>query len=149
VPRSAALGGDVGLVDSLGSPALASEYAQLDAFIQAEPCLRAQRGRILARNSCRNPWFGTLNARLTRAFPTAAGQSLELTADVYNLLNLIRRRWGQDRVTTLAPSVPLLKLAGYDALYGRGVYQLALPGRNQIQDFESRWRVELGLRYGF
>jgi len=32
----------------------------LDGFIESEPCLRRQRGRILQRNSCRNPWFGTL-----------------------------------------------------------------------------------------
>ena len=131
---------------ALANPA---DWAPLDAFIQAEPCLREQRGRILVRNSCRNPWFGTLNARLTKVLPTVAHQSLELTADVHNVLNLISRRWGQSRVTTLAPSVPLLRLVGYDATGGRGVYQLALPARNQVQDFESRWRAELGVRYGF
>ena len=129
--------------------AVPAEWARLDTFIQAEPCLRIQRGRMLQRNRCRNPWFGTLSAQLTKALPIVAGQSLELTADIYNLPNLMSRRWGQYRVTTLDPRVPLLSLVGYDAGAGRGVYQLALPGRNQAQDLESRWQVVLGARYSF
>ena len=121
----------------------------IDPFIEREQCLRRQRGRILERNSCRNPWFGTLNARVTKAFPTVAGQSLELTADVYNMLNLLNRDWGQYRVTTLDPSEPMLFLAGYDATAGRGIYRPQLPGFRQIQDLASRWQVELGVRYIF
>jgi len=126
-----------------------SVYALLDGFIRAEPCLRSQRGRILERNSCRNAWFGTLSARLTKAFPTVAGQSLEVTADVYNVLNLMNQQWGQYRVTTLDPRIPLLSLAGYDTTRARGVYQVQLRGRNQAQDLESRWQVVLGARYAF
>ena len=115
-----------------------------------DPCLREYRGRLLSRNSCRNPWFGTVNARLSKAIPTRAGQSLELTVDLYNLLNLIDRDWGQYRATfSNNPTVPMLRLAGYDPGGGRGVYQLALPARNEIQDFESRWQAEVGVRYVF
>ena len=126
-----------------------SDWRSLERFIESEPCLREQRGRILARNSCRNPWFGTLNARLTKAFPTGSGQSLEVTADVYNVLNLINRQWGQSRVTTPEVRVPMLRLVGYDASTGRGVYRLQLPGLRQIQDLASRWQMELGVRYVF
>jgi hypothetical protein len=129
--------------------AVPAEWSKLDAFIRAEPCLNEQRGRILERNSCRNPWFGTLSARLTKTFPTVGAQSLEVTADVYNLLNLLSRRWGQYRVTTLDPRVPLLALTGYDQTRGRGVYRIALPERNAVQDLESRWQVVLGARYAF
>lgn len=154
VPRNVVAGGDIVLVqpDAQGRlvPAPASEYANLDSFIQADPCLREHRGRLLSRNSCRNPWFGSLNARLSKAIPTARGQSLELTVDVYNLLNLISREWGQYRATFgNNPSVAMLRLAGYDPSGGRGVYQLALPARNEIQDFESRWQAEISLRYVF
>ena len=126
-----------------------ADWGLLNRFIEDEPCLRRQRGRILARSSCRNPWFGTLNARLTKAFPTLSGQSLELTADVYNVLNLLNRQWGQSRVTTLDPGVPMLQLAGYDASVGRGIYRLQLPGLRQIQDLASRWQMELSVRYVF
>lgn len=121
----------------------------IDPLIEREPCLRRQRGRLLERNSCRNPWFGTLNARVTKALRTVPGQSLELTADVYNVLNLLSRDWGQHRVTTLDGSLPMLFLAGYDASTGRGIYRPQLPGFRQIQDLASRWQVELGVRYSF
>jgi len=126
-----------------------SVYALLDGFIEAKPCLREQRGRILERNSCRNPWFGTLNARLTKVLPTLAGQSLELTADVYNILNIVNQRWGQSRVTTLDPQVQLLQFVGYDATAGRGIYRLLELPRDQLQDLASRWQMELSVRYVF
>ena len=131
---------------ALASPA---DWGRLNRFIDSESCLRRQRGRIAERNSCRNPWFGTLNARLSKAFPTVRGHSLELTADVYNLLNLINRQWGQYRVTTGEVRAPLLRLVGYDASAGRGIYRLQLPGLRQIQDLASRWQMELGVRYVF
>jgi hypothetical protein len=108
--------------------AVPAEWGTLNQFIENEPCLRKQRGRLLARNSCRNPWFGVLSARVTKGFSTFAGQSLELTADLYNVLNLLDRDWGQSRVTTVEPSATMLSLAGYDAAAGRGIYRLQLPG---------------------
>ncbi|HJX87082.1 MAG TPA: hypothetical protein VJ277_05900, partial [Gemmatimonadales bacterium] len=128
----------------------AAEYARLDEFIRAEPCLRHHRGRLLSRNSCRNPWFGTVDARLTKPWPTGAGRFLELTVDLYNLLNLFSRSWGQYRVTfSNNPTVPMLRLTGYDTGGGRGIYQLVLPARNEVQDLESRWQAEVGMRYVF
>jgi hypothetical protein len=154
VPANASPGGDIALVeldpDRRLVPARASEYARLDAFIRSEPCLRAHRGRLLGRNSCRNPWFGSINARLTKPIPTGAGRSLELALELYNLLNLFDREWGQYRVTfSNNPSVPMLRLTGYDAGGGRGVYQLALPARGEVQDLESRWQAEMSVRYRF
>jgi hypothetical protein len=126
-----------------------SAYALLDSFIEAVPCLRAQRGRILARNSCRNAWFGTLNARATKAFPTIRGQSLEVSADVYNVLNLINPRWGLSRYDGLTFGTDLLVLRGYDTANSRGIYQFVPPPRNQIEDLASRWQMELSVRYLF
>ncbi|HEV8509284.1 MAG TPA: hypothetical protein VGQ48_02405, partial [Gemmatimonadales bacterium] len=140
-----------GSVPGLGTVAEQdSVYALLDRFIRAEPCLHAQRGRLMARNSCRNPLFGTLHARVTKDIPTVAGQSLELTADVYNVLNLLNRRWGRSRLNALNPPVqPLLRLVGYDASAGRGIYRPQIPALGQIQDLASRWQVELSVRYAF
>ena len=126
-----------------------AHWRTLDSFIEREPCLRRQRGQILQRNSCRNPWFGALNARVTKAFPTQLGQSLELTADVYNVLNLANQHWGLSRVTTSSPSVSMLRFVGYDEGAGRGRYLVQLPGQRQVQDLASRWRLEFSVRYVF
>ena len=154
VPESVGPGGDIMLVqpDQQGRlvAASASEYARLADFIQAEPCLRGSRGRLLSRNACRNPWFGTINARLSKSVPTRAGQSLELSLDLYNLANLFSSKWGQYRATfSNNPTVPMLRLSGYDTSRGRGIYQLRLPARNEVQDLQSRWQAEISARYVF
>ena len=126
-----------------------SRYRDLDAFIESTPCLREQRGRVLARNSCRNPWFGTINARLTKEFPTTSGHSFEVAADIYNVLNLLSSRWGLARYDGLTFATDLLELRGYDTTAGRGVYAVRVPPRNQIDDLASRWQTEISVRYRF
>ena len=68
-------------------------------------------------------------------------RSVDLTLDVFNLLNLIKASWGQVRALS---DPQLLRLVGYDAARGRGVYQLQLPERRQIDVQASRWRMQLG-----
>jgi outer membrane receptor for ferrienterochelin and colicin len=139
VPRDSA---DMGLLRP-------QQWDTLAAFIQGEPCLREQRGRILARNSCRNPWFGTWNGRLTRVVRVSAGHAIELTGDMYNIANLLHRDWGQRRVTTPGAWIPMLAMQQWDTAKQRGVYTLVLPERLQIQEFASRWQLELSARYRF
>jgi hypothetical protein len=136
--------GGVGVV-----PARDSMYTELGTFIEQQRCLREQRGRIMARNSCRNGWLSSLNARLTTAVPLSRGQQLEIIADIFNLPNLINSRWGRYFDTTVGPSVRMLTLKGWDVANGRGTYQLALPKRGILDEVASRWRVQLGVRYAF
>jgi hypothetical protein len=151
VPRDVAPGGDISLVvtDDAGnlSSAPDSDYARLATFIQQEGCLRSQRGRLLARNSCRNGWLNLLNARLTKVVPTTRGQSLEIAAELFNVPNLLNGSWGRYHITNELPELALFR--GYDAARQRGLYELTLPQRNRIRDFESRWRMQLSLRYAF
>jgi len=126
-----------------------SSFAQLDSFINGERCLREQRGRILRRNSCRNPWVGGLNARLSEMVFVRNGQSLEVDADVFNVLNLLSSRWGQYRYTVLGASVQMLKLRGYDATNQRGIYSVMPVVRNRVLEDASRWQAVLSARYRF
>ena len=139
VPRNAA---DISLTK-------VSDSTRLEAFIAQQRCLREQRGRIMARNSCRNGWLGSLNARLTRALRLAGSQQLEITADIVNVPNLINSEWGRYLDTTYGPSVRMLSLKGWDAVNARGIYQLALPQRGVGDAAASRWRMQLGARYDF
>ena len=126
-----------------------STYKQLNSFIESERCLREQRGRILRRNSCRNPWVGGLNARLTKLVELRNGQSLEIGADVFNFLNLLNARWGQYRYTVLGPSVQLLALRGYDGTNQRGIYTPIQVVKNRVLEDASRWRAVISARFVF
>jgi hypothetical protein len=145
VPKDA---GDI----TLANPA---DYPLLEQFIQHEPCLRRQRGRVLGRNSCRQAWINSLDARVTKVVPTAHGQALELSADLFNLLNLLDGDWGLthftygDVGTGDFGRVSLLELVGYDVEHGRGVYNVIQPHVREIDPDRSRWRLRLSARYTF
>jgi hypothetical protein len=131
--------------------ARAAEYPALDAYIRAEPCLEAQRGRIMQRNSCRDHWSGRLDLQLAKGFGTTRAQRLEIVADLFNAPNLLNRRWGLVRRSARVGvgQVPLLGLVGWDEARNRGVYELRMPERNQVDVDASRWRMQLGMRYAF
>jgi hypothetical protein len=134
---------------NLDAPA---DFEQLDRYIQAEPCLRGRRGRILERNSCREPWVHITNARLAKVLALGAGHSLHVGVDVFNLLNLFNHRWGLVRGTTAFDqfgNVPLLGLVGYDVARQRGIYRVLTPQRNRVFPDLSRWRLRLNTRYVF
>jgi hypothetical protein len=124
-------------------------YNTLDAYINTEACLREHRGTLLPRNTCRNPWMNFLNARLSKVFNTVRGQSIEVSADVFNVLNLISSDWGLIRSTTTFEEVSLLTRTGFDAVNQRGIYALSLPTRKRANTDLSRWKMQLGVKYIF
>jgi hypothetical protein len=142
VPRNSA---DI----SLATP---GDTAVLFARINSEPCLAENKGHILPRNSCRDPWVNILNARLTKVIPTVGGQSIELSADIFNLLHLVNHDWGQVRTTSSGPGFEnenLLRQTAYNVALQRGVYalQTRLPNRPNLTS--SRWQIQLGAKYIF
>jgi hypothetical protein len=136
-------------------PARASAYDSLEAYINGQPCLRDNRGRILPRNACTNPWQNILNARVAKALRIGpGGRDVELIADVFNVLNLVHGSWGLIRETgTLSGAgtedVPLLRLRGTDLANGRNAYDVTLPGTQVVNVDASRWRMQLGAGVSF
>ncbi len=141
VPRDA---NDITLVEP-------SDYAKLDEVIRSTPCLRAQRGRLVQRNSCRSGWNGRLDARVTKVVPTTGGQALELTADLFNVFNFIDSDWARTFLTgdVFGGRVPLLDLVGYDVAKGRGIYSVQDTPRREVDVPATRWHVQLSARYTF
>lgn len=72
---------------------IALQRAAFERFVRGSECMRRQRGRILERNSCREPWSNTTVASVRHAFPVGR-RSLEAHLEVFNLLNLINSDWG-------------------------------------------------------
>lgn len=153
VPREAAPGGDITLVvpgeeegEWLAAPD--STYASLESFIRAEKCLREQRGTIMRRNSCRNPWGSSFDIRISKSIPLGSGHYAEISADLFNVPGFLAEDWG---ITTqdsafLVEQVPLLRLVGYDEARDRGIYTLNIPF---LENEFGEWRMQLGMRYEF
>jgi outer membrane receptor protein involved in Fe transport len=156
VPRDQS---DIALVVPAGSTAQA-EWDRLNNYIVSEPCLRDQRGQIMERGSCRNPWQKFVDLRLAKVIPTLSGQKLEITADVFNFLNLVNKDWGITRETSFFEQVTTwltMSTSQYDTRGtptqsdDRGVYTVptALPALNRAVVGSSRWRIQLGGKYTF
>jgi hypothetical protein len=156
VPKNRAditMDGNGGSVAGFGTAAQQdSVYNIFNSYIINEPCLENNRGRLQPRNACRNPWQNYLNARLSWAIPTVSGHTLEITADMLNVLNFINSGWGLIRQTgTGFEEQNLIQQTGYDAANGRGIYALAIPVKNAVtlNSIGSRWVFQLGTRYTF
>jgi hypothetical protein len=126
-----------------------ADYALYDAYINNEACLSQNRGRLLPRNTCRNHWQNLLNARVSKSIGTVHGQSVEITADMLNVLNLLNSSWGLQRQTSTFETQFLLQLQGWDTANQRGIYSFLPQLKNQAQTGvgTSRWLLQLGLRY--
>jgi len=90
-----------------------------------------------------------LNVRLAKVLNTVRGQSIEVSADVFNVLSLIGSDWGWIKSTTGFEEVNLLTRTGFDAANQRGIYALSLPQRNKVNQDLSRWKLQLGVKYMF
>lgn len=94
----------------------AEQAVAFDQFINGNECLREQRGQIMNRNRCRNPWFNTMDVVIRQALPKYRGNSLAVQLEVYNFLNLLNEEWGQRRdIGTTNPQFALLQRVGQAA----------------------------------
>lgn len=123
-----------------------SDWSKLNNYINSQSCLNDQRGQVMQRNSCRNPWQNYLNASLTWPLVT---HNLEIEADVINLLHLLNSDWGVIRTTSSFEGTNIVKKTGYDSALERNIYSLALPTQNLQSTALSRWRLQIGAKYTF
>ena len=128
----------------LGIPA---QGEALENFIRDTPCLRRQRGAIIARNSCRGPWVNTSNASLRQSLRAIGEHDLSLQLEVFNVLNLLNSSWGLFRVpnTVLLQHVRQTSDASPQPVFA---FDAETAGSN-TRNVESGYQLQLSLRYSF
>ncbi len=70
--------------------------AAFDEYIAGESCLDEQRGQIMERNSCRNPWQNQLDIAIRQRLPVLRGDAA-FEIQIFNFLRMLDRDWGQVR----------------------------------------------------
>ena len=91
-------------------------------------------------------------ARLSKRFRLADRRALELTADLFNVLNFLDSDWGLVRRTQGGTSGTRFRCWIWSATTlanGRGVYELVPVYRRQVDVEASRWRMQLGATLTF
>ncbi|HVF40050.1 MAG TPA: hypothetical protein VM939_09120, partial [Gemmatimonadaceae bacterium] len=132
-------------------------YRALDSLIRRKTCLARQRGGLMKRNSCRNPFVTSLDGRVSKKFHGRASRGFEVSADLFNIPNMLNSNWGLLRETASREETGLVTLVGWDAARNRPRYSIPvseskvvlLPPIDKVVTDLSRWRVQLGARYDF
>ncbi len=133
----------------------AAQAAAFDEFISGEPCLSEQRGQIMERNSCRNPWQTFLDMSVRQSLPPMNGHELTLEVGIFNLLNLLDSDWGKVKTIggTVFYSDDPLQMVDFDEGTNRPVFQFDpanLDNRYQVTSaLGNSYQVQMGLRYAF
>ena len=130
-----------------------SAAADLDAYINATPCVSKYRGSVLPRNSCRNSWFYDLDLRFSQELPGPARlfglteDKIKLFVDFDNFLNLLDsdknvfRRYGYTEGVIRANNIDSQGRYVYDRFTG--------PRDAVVQSSSSLWKIQLGVSYEF
>lgn len=130
--------------------ASAADEATLEQLLADFDCLADQEGAIASRNSCRNPWWHSLDLRLSKEINTIGGQRAELLMDAFNVLNGLNKDWGRF-MGVYGTRAQLLQVDGYDLLTNKVVYTANETfGEEQPIGFDPfQFQVQLGVRYRF
>ncbi len=131
-----------------------SQAAAFDSYIDHNTYLNSRRGNFTERNSGRTPWNNQADFHFQQDFGIGGLRIFSLTADIVNLTNLLYKGWGWVYFSSntynstesigLNPYFPARSSAGYP------LYTWQNPGKPySIDEFNSRYQVQLGLRYTF
>lgn len=143
----------------------AQQRADMEAFITGDAYLSKHRGQYAERNALRTPWNHSLDLKLLHNWSFKVSKqrsnSLQVSVDVFNFLNLLNNDWGHQYFVTNVNNytVPLFKATndasgktpasvGYTP-----TYQFQKPPFNgqyyTVDPISSRWQLQLGLKYSF
>lgn len=121
--------------------------------------LKGREGSVAERNGAHSPWVNELDLAIRQEIPGLfKGNRGELRLDVFNLTNMINKRWGQVRDVAYPYNRSLANFAGVDPVSGKYVYALPVdakgnynPGSFVREDdrAQSRWSLQLTARYTF
>ncbi|CAN5638576.1 TonB-dependent receptor [soil metagenome] len=126
-------------------------WANLNDFIERNACLREARGTIIDRGACAEPWHNQFDLRVSQEIPTFGTQRAELTLDILNVANLINGSWGRKEFVS-NENFELISIRNRNDVVGERVLMnpfRPLETPNSIANLQSRYQIQLGVRYSF
>jgi len=167
---------DIRLVDK-GTYTAAQQWQDLNNLIENDNYLKTRRGQYADRNGLRTPWNHELDMKLMHEFKLSKSNkqhSLQVSLDVFNVLNLLNNEWGHITFVTNVNNytVNLLNFVGYSVdangnpVAGSTV-AVGKPTSGYIPTFtfnkptglnghyytvdpiNSRWQGQVGVKYNF
>lgn len=144
-------------------------WGELNNWISDTPSLDDYRGEIVPRGTAREPWTNFLDLRINQEIQTFRGQTFEITASMFNVLNFLNNEWGL-RESVDFNNYQAVKIEGYvdqsfldgrGGQYGAASEDMGKPIINynpanisdeniyNTNNLGSRWQMQIGIRYLF
>jgi hypothetical protein len=130
----------------------AAQRAALKAFIAQDEYLSGLRGKYTEKYGGETPWFGQFDIRILqdlKLLKSKKDQSIQFSLDMMNIGNLVSSKWGVRKyATTSGYFQPLsVGLTGSTPTYQ---FDPSLKSTfSASPDLQSRWQIQIGLRYNF
>lgn len=130
-------------------------WDQLNAYLSSDSAAKGHRGEINPRNAGRAPWQNQLDFRYALNIPFGGSRRAEVTADVFNFLNLLNKNWGWQYWAGFPGVASPITYGGIDKTTGKEIYDLTFLNGSTFQgtftrdDLRSRWQAQIGLRFRF
>jgi hypothetical protein len=137
----------------------AADKQAYNDFIGQTSCLNKQRGTIMTRSSCRNPWQNVFEANLRQALPAFGNNLITLEIGVFNILNMLDSDWGIIKTAGggVFPNVNIARVT--DATAGVPNFDYNGP-TNDVSDpstatfvdngdNRNSWQLQFSLRYEY
>ena len=158
-------GDDLLVDDSRGNaliyvPASASEitlndpadYAALETFINGNDYLSSRKGQYAERNGEMGPWSDIIDLRLVQDISVNVGDSkntLQLTADIFNVGNLLNKKWGKRFFASDNISILQTNTGAPDPVFEVRDGNFDYLETDDVGLQSSRWQAQIGVRYIF
>lgn len=144
----------------------AQQWTDLNKLIEGDSYLKTRKGQYAERNALRTPWNHELDMKLMHTFTLGSDHkhSLQLSLDVFNVLNLISNDWGHIYFVTninnyTANLLTFVKDAngvspGKPSSGYLPTFNFIKPtGLNDhyytVDPLNSRWQGQFGVKYSF
>lgn len=126
-----------------------------DASPSIKNYIRKYFGKIADRNEGINDFFGIIDVRVSKKFKVYKVHHFELSADIFNVANMLKKTWGVNRslgnqalyaigipATSTTPAIP-----AFDAASTRFNYRVNTAG--VVTPSGDPFQLQIGARYNF
>ncbi|MVM29837.1 TonB-dependent receptor [Spirosoma sp. HMF4905] len=129
-----------------------TQAADFMAFVESDPYLKTRKGTFTERNGGRTPWNNTMDLRFLHEFKLKGRQSIQISYDIINFLNLLDKKLGYSYFSpnTFNSTASIGLTRATNPGTGDPTYTWAAPSAPySIDPLGSRWQMQIGARYSF
>ncbi|MGN6510795.1 MAG: TonB-dependent receptor [Chitinophaga sp.] len=132
----------------------AEQRMDLEELISNDKYLSAHRGQRAGKYAVRTPFEHTFDFKLVQTIPIIKAHKIDITFDIMNVGNLLNKKWGRSYYISNNVATPIT----FRSNSGGPVFQYDKTRLNDTDgkmtpyytnNFTSRWRGQLGVRYSF